>query len=109
MKAISKIDFNSKKLSEFEKASFLIDDYYAKLSNFVSVHKIGTRSGIKSSFIEEISKYLFWKHPIVVKEKLLLKNSDIYTGLFFSRDTLKTTDKDVIFVFVEKKDKNRTR
>ena len=103
VKAISKIDFNSKQLSEFEKASLLIDNYYAELSKFVSDHEIDTRSGIKSSFIEEISKYMFLKHPIVVKEKLLFKNSDICTGLFFSRDTLKTTGKDVDFCICREK------
>lgn len=102
-KAISKIKFDSKEISEFEKAAKLIDEYYTKLSEFVSSNKIDTRSGIKSSFIEEISKYLFLKHPIVVKEKLLFKNSDICTGLFFSKDTLKTTDKDVDFCICREK------
>lgn len=103
-KAILKIDFNSNSPLEFEKATRLIDSYYAKLSEFVSDYKIDTRSGIKSSFIEEISKYLFLKHPIIVREKLLFENSDICTGLFFSRDTLKTTDKDVDFCICREKE-----
>jgi len=103
VKSISKIDFNSNKINEFKKAAKLIDEYYSRLSEFVSNHKIDTRSGIKSSFIEEINKYLFFKHPIVVKENLLFKNSDICTGLFFSRDTLKTTNKNVDFCICREK------
>lgn len=103
VKAISKIKFNSKSIKEFEKACILIDNYYAELSEFVADNKIDTRSGIKSSFIEEISKYLFMKHPVVVENKLLFKNSDICTGLFFSKDTLKTTGKDVDFCICKEK------
>jgi|GEM_PF-1106542 len=103
VKSMSKIDFNSGKISEFKKASELIDGYYKELSLFVEKHKIDTRSGIKSSFIEEISKYLFENHPIVIKECLLFKNTDICTGLFFSKDTIKTTDKDVDFCICREK------
>lgn len=102
-KAVSKIDFNSKNINEFKKACELIDEYYMQLSSIVSANKIDTRSGIKSSFIEEISKYLFANHPIVVREKLLFENSDICTGLFFSKDTIKTSDKDVDFCICRKK------
>lgn len=102
--AISKIKFDSKDINEYKKAAILIENYYAELSQFVATNKIDTRSGIKSSFIEEISKYLFLNHPIVVREKLLFKNSDICTGLFFSKDSLKTTDKDVDFCICKEKE-----
>ncbi len=100
---MAKIKFKTKKLEEFEKACSLIDDYYASLSEFAKDNNIKAQSGIKSSFIEEISKYLFLKHPIVVKEKLLFENSDICTGMFFSKDTLKTTSKNVDFCICREK------
>ena len=103
VESISKIRFVSKDIGEYEKASALIDKYYAKLSEYVSAHQIDTRSGIKSSFIEELSKYLFINHPVVVREKLLFKNKDICTGSFFSRDTIKTTDKNVDFCICREK------
>lgn len=100
---MSKIKFNLKKIEDYEKACALIDRYYAKLSEVVADNRIDTRSGIKSSFIEEISKYLFVNHPVVKKQKLLFENSDICTGLFFSKDTVKTTSKDVDFCICRKK------
>lgn len=103
VKEISKINFCKRDLRDYGKACSLIDEYYAKLSEVVHDNNIDTRSGIKSSFIEEISKYLFENHPIIKKEKLLFENSRICTGLFFSKDTLKTTEKDVDFCICREK------
>lgn len=97
VKEISKINFESRDIKEFEKAGKLIDEYYASLSEFASTNGINAHSGIKSSFIEEISKYLFINHPIVVREKLFFFNKSICTGMFFSKETIKTTTKDVDF------------
>lgn len=100
---ISKIDFDSQNYYEYEKACNLIDKYYAELSDFIKEQNIDTRSGIRSSFIEELSKYLFINHSVVVKENLLFKNSKICTGLYFSKESLKTTEKNVDFCICEEK------
>ena len=103
VKSMSKIDFKTGNINQFEKAAHLINNYYAKLSECVKNNNIDTRSGIKSSFIEEISKYLFYKHPVIIKEKLLFFNADICTGLFFSKDSIKTTNKNVDFCICREK------
>ena len=94
---MKQLDFSPYSIHPFEQACQLIDTYYSDLSDFVEKNKIDTRSGIKSSLIEEISKYLFINHPLVTKYNLLFHNKDIRTGVFFSKDHLAYTKKDVDF------------
>ena len=76
------VDFISKDPDEFSKGTKLIEDYLSEVENFsTNVVKIDPRSGFRSSFIEEISEYLFKDLPLISEGPFGIYNQNIFAGM----------------------------
>lgn len=100
--AALKIDFSLLKDDDFKYAAELFSNYYNELTKFTKDNRIDTRSGINSSFIEEMSSYLFLNNPIVDKYDMYFANSNICTGIRAGKDSLMFTKKKVDFCICNK-------
>lgn len=100
--AALKIDFSLLKDADFKYAAELFSNYYNELSKFTIDNGIDTRSGIRSSFIEEMSSYLFLDDSIVDKYDMCFANNDICTGIRAGKDSLMFTKKKVDFCICNK-------
>lgn len=78
---IEKLKFNDKHRSDFDVAANLIWNYYCDARKFAADYKVNEQSKFCSSFLEEISTYLFCKLPHIKKKKFGIYNKGIYAGL----------------------------
>ena len=53
------IDFSQDDEKTFRTATDIINNYYEKLNNFTKENKITSQSKFRSTFLEELSTYLF--------------------------------------------------
>lgn len=65
----------------FEDAAKLFSEYYQKLKDFTKKHKIDSRSKVESTFLEEISTYLFKETSKIKNHQLGIYNKKIYAGV----------------------------
>lgn len=75
------IDFSSGNFSDFKKATDKINEYYSKLEAFSTLHRITSQSKFASTYLEEISCYLFKDIKEIVTGELGVFNKKIYAGL----------------------------
>lgn len=75
------LDFSDNKDETFITAANIINDYYQKLDNFSTQNKITSQSKFRSTFLEEISLYLFSDNEFVKENKLGFYNHGVYIGL----------------------------
>lgn len=82
-KEIKKLTFdnNPTNRNNFNKAAELFWNYYCKTRQFSSTYKIDSRSKFSSSFLEEISTYLFCGLEEIKTKKFDIYNKSIYAGL----------------------------
>lgn len=94
---IDKIDFCSDKES-FKSAAKIFSEYWKELRIFAAKHNISSQSKFESSFLEEISVYLFSSLPKIKDGSLQIFNKGIYAGLKFKEDlSIDVIKKDVDF------------
>lgn len=80
-KQLKSLDYASKDLDVFKKAARLMDDYLEEVEAFSSEHKITSQSKFRSTFIEEISTYLFRDLPLIKNNTFGIFNKNIYAGM----------------------------
>ena len=80
-KQLESLNFESKDINEFKTAARLIDDYLEKVEEFSSKHAITSQSKFRSTFIEEISTYLFKDLPLIKNNTFGIYNKNIYAGM----------------------------
>lgn len=101
-------DINSLILDEthrnnFDEAAKYIWDYYCKTRRFAKEHKVDERSKFSSSFLEEISTYLFCGLEEIRIGKFDIYNKGIYAGLKIDNNlVVSVISKDVDFCIGKK-------
>lgn len=82
-KEIKKLTFdnNPDNRINFDVAAELFWNYYCKTRQFANIHNIDQRSKFSSSFLEEISTYLFCGLEEIKTKKFDIFNKGIYAGL----------------------------
>lgn len=101
--AMFAIDFSSPTIDDFKEATKLINAYYNKLQAFVNENRITSQSKLESTFLEELSVYLFKDIPEIKSQKLSFFNKGIYAGLKINPDlSLDIVKKDVDFCIGKK-------
>lgn len=78
---LSKLNFNSRDKKPFDIAAKIIEEYFTKIDKMVDKYKITPQSKFRSSFIEEISTYLFKDVPEISSNRLGIFNKAIYAGM----------------------------
>lgn len=80
-KKLEEINYASENIEEFKKAAKLIDEYLIEVEKFSTKHKIKSQSKFRSTFIEEISSYLFKEIPIIKEGTFEIFNKKIFSGM----------------------------
>ena len=78
---LNSLDFSSEDITVFEEATKLINEYLIKLYDTQVKYNIDPRSKFRSSFLEEISTYLFKDLPLIKDETFVMHNKNIYAGM----------------------------
>ena len=78
---INNLDFNSGDIQVFKDATQIFNEYYDKLVKFSKINGIKYQSKFESTFLEEISVYLFKDLDEIKNGKLDFFNKGIYAGL----------------------------
>ena len=95
---IAKLTFDDKHRSDFDTAAKLIWNYYCDLRKFAKEYDVDERSKFSSSFLEEISTYLFGELKEIKDGKFDIYNKGIYAGLKIDNSlTVSVIPKDVDF------------
>ena len=102
-KELESISFSEKNKSAFEKAANLINSYYKELDKFSHKYSITSQSKFASTFLEEISTYLFKNIPEIKSGEFGVFNKKIYAGLKIDKDkSIGLITKDVDFCIGKK-------
>lgn len=80
-KALESLDFNENNQDAFRDATKIINNYRIKLSAFAKKNRIMSQSKFESTFLEEISVYLFKDLPEIKNDTFGIYNKGIYAGL----------------------------
>ena len=97
------LNYSLKDMNTFNKASSLIDNYIMEIENFSTKANISSQSKFRSTFIEEISTYLFKSLKIIESGKLGIYNKNVFSGLKINNKMeLSTIYKDVDFCIGKK-------
>ena len=100
---LESIDFSHPSMDDFNRTAKLANDYYARLEAFSSTHGITSQSKFASTFLEELSVYLFKDLPAVKNGQLDFFNKGIYAGMkFVDGDEISQITKDVDFCIGKK-------
>lgn len=75
------LDYLSKKIDVFKKAAILIDEYLIEVERFSTKCNITSQSKFRSTFIEEISSYLFESVPLIKSNTFGIFNKNIFAGM----------------------------
>ena len=70
----------------FIEATNLINEYYVELEKFADKYNVSSQSKFRSSFLEEVSNYLFLKNEFIVSGELCIYNKDVYAGMKIGND-----------------------
>lgn len=84
--ALSSIVFSEEDKSAFEQAAKIINKYYAKIEAFSRKYSITSQSKFASTFLEEISTYLFKDIPEISSGEFGVFNKKVYAGLKIDKD-----------------------
>ena len=97
------IDFSKADSKTFEEATQIINDYYKKLDKFTNENGITSQSKFRSTFLEEISSYLFEDNEYIKNGTLGIYNKGIYAGMKIGNDLkVNIMKKDVDFCIGKK-------
>lgn len=75
------LNYASKDINVFRKAARLIDKYLVEVENFSALNNITSQSKFRSTFIEEISTYLFKDLPLIKDDTFGIYNKNVYAGM----------------------------
>ena len=75
------LNYFSQNINVFKEAARLIDKYLIEVENFSSRINITSQSKFRSTFIEEISAYLFKDLPLIRNNTFGIYNKNIYAGM----------------------------
>lgn len=97
------IDFQNSDSDTFKKAADIINEYYKNLDKFTNDNKIASQSKFRSTFLEELSTYLFEDNEYIKNETLGIYNKGIYAGMKIGNDLkINIMKKDVDFCIGKK-------
>lgn len=97
------IDFVHADSDTFKKATNIINEYYRKLNKFTNENNITSQSKFRSTFLEELSSYLFEDNEYIKTGKLGIYNKGIYAGMKIGNDLkINIMKKDVDFCIGKK-------
>ena len=97
------IDFSQDDEKTFRTATDIINNYYEKLNNFTKENKIAFQSKFRSTFLEELSTYLFADNDYIKNGELGIYNKGIYAGMKIGNDLkVNIMKKDVDFCIGKK-------
>ena len=89
--------------SAFDEATAILNDYWNELHSFAVKHQIKSQSKFESTFLEEISYYLFHDLDEIKSGQLSIFNKRIYAGLKINEDSsISVITKDVDFCIGKK-------
>lgn len=95
---LSALDYQSGRDSVFEEAARLITAYYADIEDFSRINDITSQSKFASTFLEEISSYLFSRVPEIENGTYGTYNKKVFAGLKLGANgSLSAITKDVDF------------
>ena len=95
---LSGLNFQSGNDEVFEEASEIITRYYRQLNEFARENRILSQSKFESTFLEEISVYLFKDIPEIANGTYGVFNKGVFAGLKIdSNNHITTIKKDVDF------------
>lgn len=96
-------DFSNSDENVFKEATKLINNYYKKLDSFIKKNNITSQSKFRSSFLEELSTYLFQDNEYIKSGKLGIYNKGIFAGIKIGNDLkVNIIKKDVDFCIGKK-------
>lgn len=96
-------DFSNSDENIFKEATELINNYYKKLDSFIKNNNITSQSKFRSSFLEELSTYLFQDNEYIKSGKLGIYNKGIFAGIKIGNDLkVNIIKKDVDFCIGKK-------
>lgn len=97
------IDFSKADTETFKRATNIINEYYKKLDKFTSDNGITSQSKFRSTFLEELSSYLFDDNEYIKNGTLGIYNKGIYAGMKIGNDLkINIMKKDVDFCIGKK-------
>ena len=97
------IDFSKDVDETFRKATNIINDYYRELDKFTIENNITSQSKFRSTFLEELSTYLFADNEYIKRGELGIYNKGIYAGMKIGNDLkVNIMKKDVDFCIGKK-------
>lgn len=97
------IDFSSGDDEVFMEATVVINNYYEELDKFSKKNKISSQSKFRSTFLEELSTYLFADNEYIKNGELGIYNKGIYAGMKIGCDLkVNIMKKDVDFCIGKK-------
>ena len=96
-------DFSNSDENVFKEATEIINNYYKKLDSFIKKNNITSQSKFRSSFLEELSTYLFQDNEYIKSGKLGIYNKGIFAGIKIGNDLkVNIIKKDVDFCIGKK-------
>ena len=100
---IEKLEFSNKHIENFRIVTNIFNEYSSKINSFASKNNIKSQSKFESTFLEEISVYLFKDLPEIKNGKYDIFNKKIYAGLKIdNNDKIVVIPKDVDFCIGKK-------
>lgn len=97
------IDFSKDDDETFREATNIINDYYRELDKFTIENNITSQSKFRSTFLEELSTYLFADNEYIKRGELGIYNKGIYAGMKIGNDLkVNIMKKDVDFCIGKK-------
>ena len=84
--ALESLSFTERNKASFKKAADIINSYYSEIESFSRKYSITSQSKFASTFLEEISTYLFMDIPEIKSGEFGVFNKKIYAGLKIDKD-----------------------
>ncbi len=85
-KALESLSFSEGNTVAFDNAAEIINKYYKEIDTFSRKYSITSQSKFASTFLEEISTYLFKDIPEVKSGEFGVFNKKVYAGLKIDKD-----------------------
>lgn len=103
--SVQELNFTENNLHDFQVATGLFNEYYDAIELFSDEHNIKSQSKFASTFLEELSVYLFKDLPLVMNGEYDFFNKGIYAGMKLDSDNeLSIITKDVDFCIAKQVD-----
>lgn len=101
--SILQLKFDNEHIENFKIATNIFNEYYADLIDFRRTNNINSQSKWDSSFLEEISSYLFKDIPEIINGEYGIYNKRVYAGLKINTEKhIEIITKDVDFCIGKK-------